>query len=59
MENTDSLASPAVAGKGASKKQSSQLSIGSQGPSGRLERFTRVGNLGEPFNSEKIFDNFH
>ncbi len=51
MENAESLAAPAVAGQGASKKQSSQLSIGSQGPRvyqpGQLERFTRVSNLGE------------
>ncbi len=51
MENADSLAAPAVASQGVSKKQSSQLSIGSQGLSGhqpgQLERFTRVGNLEE------------
>ncbi len=51
VENADSLAAPAVTGQGASKKQSSQLSDESQGPSGRsagqFEWFTRVGNLGE------------
>ncbi len=49
VENADSSAAPAVTGQGASKKQSSQLSIESQGPSscrpGQLEWFTRVGNL--------------
>ncbi len=51
VENADSLAAPAVASQGMSKKRSSQLSIGSKGPSGhwprQLERFSRVGNLGE------------
>ncbi len=51
VENADSLTAPAVAGQGMLKKQSNQLSIGFQGPSGRrvgqLEQFTRVGNLGE------------
>ncbi len=46
-----SLVAPVVAGQGASKKQSSQLSIEFQVPSsrwpGQLERFTRVGNLRE------------
>ncbi len=46
VKNADSLAAPAVTGQGASKKQSSQLSIESQGLSGRrpgqLEWFTRV-----------------
>ncbi len=35
VKNADSLAAPAVTGQGASKKRSSQLSIESQGPSGR------------------------
>ncbi len=35
VENADSLAAPAVTSQGASKKQSSQPSIESQGPSSR------------------------
>ncbi len=35
VENVDSLAAPVVTSQGASKKQSSQLSIECQGPSGR------------------------
>ncbi len=57
-KRVDSLAVSVVASQSTSKKQSSQMSIGFQGPSchqpGQLEQYTKVGNLGEPAQLQQL-----